>query len=132
MRERVVRGLVVGVAAASVSLTTAGPAAAEPPALDSVTTLQVPGVIVAWPLTRGAAIVNPTVQHGHGWIALGPGGNAWVLQWTNLSTGASGVLTGVAPVFTGAGQVVAVATPHPGFLSDIASTPSVGTFAVTP
>lgn len=131
MRARAVRGFVVGVAAVTMSLLAAGPAAAEPPALDATTTLQVPGVIVAWPLTRGAAVVSPTVQHGHGWIALGPAGNAWVVQWTNLSTGASGVLTGPDAVFAGAGQVVAVATPQPAFLGDITSIPSIGTFAVT-
>lgn len=111
-------------------------ASGEPVVFDGATTLQIPGVVVGWPLTRGAAVYNPTVQHGHGQIYPTPDGSGYVFQWTNLSTGASGTITDANPdrgaVITGPGQVIVTATAHLPFTSDVYGTPSVGTFYVTP
>ncbi|HEY5854582.1 MAG TPA: hypothetical protein VIW24_11170 [Aldersonia sp.] len=126
--------VVVGIAAV-VSVGFAAPATADTPPLDNATTLQVPGTIVGWPLTRGAAVFNSVVQHGHGRIAAPPTGYGDV-RWVNLSTGSSGVVNDTSPdrhaVITGAGQVVVVVTPRPRDLVDVFGTPSVGTFYVTP
>ncbi len=133
---RVVRGFMTGVAAVSVLVGLAVPASAEPAMFDGVTTLQIPGVVVAWPVTRGAAVYNTAVQHGHGRIYPTPIGSGYVFQWTNLSTGASGIITDGLPdraaVATGPGQVVVTATAHLRGLEDVFVTPSVGTFYVTP
>lgn len=112
------------------------PARAEQPTFDGATTLQIPGVLVGWPLTRGAAVYNPVVQYGHGRIYPTPAGYGYVFSWTNLSTGASGVITDDHPergaVATGPGHVVVTATAHLRGLEDVFGTPSIGTFYVTP
>lgn len=98
--------------------------------------LQVPGVLVGWPLTRGAAVYNPTVFHGDGRINPTPAGFGYVYQWNNLSTGASGTITDHHPdrsaVPTGPGRVVVTATYYLPGTTDVYGTPSVGTFFVTP
>ena len=130
------RGVVVAVVAFGAWLGASTSASAEPAVFDGATTLQLPGVVAGWPLTRGAAVYTPTVQHGHGRIYPTPDGYGYVYQWTNLSTGATGVVADDSPdrkaVLTGAGQVVVTATAHPRFVSDVFGTPSVGTFYVTP
>lgn len=133
---RVVRGITIVVGALSVWTGLALPASAAPPRFDGQTTLQVPGVIVGWPLTRGAAVYNLTVQHGHGRIYPTTVGSGYVFQWTNLSTGASGIITDDLPdrdaVVTGPGQVIVTATAHLPGLDDVFGRPSFGTFYVTP
>lgn len=129
------RKFMIGVAAMAAWVGSTAPAAAEPAQFDGATTLQIPGVLVGWPLTRGAAVYNPTVQHGHGQIYPTPDGFGYVFQWTNLSTGASGTITDGIPnrgaVTTGPGQVIVTATAHLPFTTDVYGTPSVGTFYVT-
>lgn len=125
------RSLIAGTFLAAAVVVVGTPAAAQP-AIDQSTVLQVPGVVVAWPITGGAAVVNPTVRHGHGYIDPGPSYGGWVFTWTNLSTGTSGTVAEHTPrpVFTGAGQLVVTAQyriPQAPF-----GIPSVGTFYVTP
>ena len=133
---RMVRGAMVVLAAATAWLASAAPSWTEPTGLDSVTTLQVPGTMVAWPLTRGAAVYSPAVQHGHGQIFPTPVGSGYVFEWTNLSSGASGIVTDDHPtrdaITTGPGQIVVRATADPRFAPDVFVTPSFGTFYVTP
>ncbi|WP_143542961.1 hypothetical protein [Rhodococcus sp. NCIMB 12038] len=134
--SRVVRRLMIGVLAVSAWIGGAGPAFAEPPQFDGVTTLQVPGTVVGWPLTRGGAFYNIVVHHGHGQIYPTPDGYGYEFQWINLSTGASGVITDLTPgrdaVTTGPGQILVTVTARLPGLYDVYGTPSVGTFYVTP
>ncbi|WP_458683347.1 hypothetical protein [Prescottella equi] len=84
--------------------------------------------MVVGPLGGGAAVYNPTVQHGHSTIFPTPVGYGYGYTWTNLFTGASGTITDRdldrGGVHTGAGQVV-VTGSYPG--SQITS---IGTFYV--
>lgn len=126
--RNVLRAAAAGATAVVTALGGATIAVAEPgPWFESATVLQIPGVIVG-PLGGGAAVYNPTVQHGHGTIFPTPVGYGYVYTWTNLFTGASGTITDRDPdrggVHTGAGQVV-VTGHYPG--SQIAS---IGTFYV--
>jgi len=134
--RRTVRRSMIGVLAVSAWIGCSVPASAEPPQFDGMTTLQVPGTIVGWPLTRGGAFYNPVVHHGHGQIYPTPDGYGYEFQWINLSTGASGNITDRHPdrdaVTTGPGQVVVTVTAHLPDLHDVFGTPSVGTFYVAP
>ncbi|WP_415973070.1 hypothetical protein [Rhodococcus sp. 077-4] len=124
------------VVAAAATFGSAVPANAEPVRFDGTTTLQIPGVVVAWPLTRGAAVYNPIVEHGSGHIHPAPDGYGYIFTWTNLSTGASGTITDASPdraaVATGAGQVVVRGEYRLGDLGQVFTIPSIGSFYVSP
>nr|WP_296769525.1 hypothetical protein [Rhodococcus sp. (in: high G+C Gram-positive bacteria)] len=128
--------LIAGAASMTATIGVAAPANAEPVNFDGVTTLQIPGVVIGWPLTRGAAVYNPTVEHGNGRIHPTPDGYGYVFRWNNLSTGASGVITDSDPdraaVATGAGQVVVQGTYQLDDLGQVFAIPSTGTFYVSP
>lgn len=133
---RAARTFVVGALASAALIGFTAPASAEPSSLDRSTVLQVPGVLIGWPLTRGAAVYNPTVFHGDGRINPTPAGFGYVYQWNNLSTGASGTITDHHPersaVPTGPGQVVVTTMYSLPGMADVYGTPSLGTFFVTP
>ncbi|MCX5045996.1 hypothetical protein OG921_22760 [Aldersonia sp. NBC_00410] len=133
---RTIGGLVVGVLGVGMWIGSTAPAAAEPVTFDGATTLQVPGVIVGLPITRGAAPYTPTIEHGHGRIHPVRQGYGWTYTWVNLSTGGSGTITEQQPTdaatTTGSGQVVVTASVRIPDLGEVIVTPSVGTFFVTP
>ncbi|MFD8098957.1 hypothetical protein ACFV24_05420 [Nocardia fluminea] len=133
MHRTVGASALLGVAGvfAGITVVSAATAAAQAP-YPAETRLQVPGLIVAANPANGAALVQPTVSHGHGAIYPVPAGNGYVYTWQNLSTGASGTVTGWSgdrtEIVTGAGQVVVTASlPGVGGFQ----TPSIGTFYVT-
>ncbi|MFD3508488.1 hypothetical protein [Nocardia sp. NPDC058666] len=130
MRRTVGTSALVGFAGLFVAIAAAGAAAAQP-SYPAETRLQVPGLIVAANPANGAALVQPTVSHGHGAIYPTPAGHGYVYTWQNLSTGASGTITDWsadrAEIITGPGQILVTATlPGLGGFQ----TPSVGTFYV--
>ncbi|TQC44185.1 hypothetical protein EEB14_38730 [Rhodococcus sp. WS4] len=131
-----VRGWIIGVLAVSAWIGCSVPALADAPQFDGTTTLQVPGTVVGWPLTRGGAFYYPSVHHGHGQIYPTPDGYGYEFQWINLSTGASGIITDQHAdrdaVTTGPGQILVTVTAHLPGLYDVFGTPSAGTFYVTP